>query len=112
MRTWLAVVMFVPRWWRSAPELAAASSPALPGSMAAIGDSISQAADVCCWYGNHPANSCSTGYADWEPVVSHCERIIDVSMPAQLWRVSPSRSPGITTRCRSARGSRPRPPWC
>jgi lysophospholipase L1-like esterase len=58
--------------------IAAAASPPLPGSMAAIGDSISQAADVCCWYGNHPADSWSTGYASWDPVVSHYERILAI----------------------------------
>jgi lysophospholipase L1-like esterase len=43
--------------------------------MAAIGDSITQAVDVCCWYGNHPANSWSTGSASWDGVRSHYERI-------------------------------------
>jgi lysophospholipase L1-like esterase len=54
---------------------AAAGSPPLPGSMAAIGDSITQATDACCWYGNHPANSWSTGDAGWDGVFSHYERI-------------------------------------
>ena len=49
--------------------------PPPPGSMAAIGDSISQAADVCCWYGDHPANSWSTGGASWDGIRSHYERI-------------------------------------
>jgi lysophospholipase L1-like esterase len=53
----------------------ATSTPPLPGSMAAIGDSITQAADVCCWYGDHPANSWSTGDAWWDGVSSHYERI-------------------------------------
>jgi lysophospholipase L1-like esterase len=43
--------------------------------MAAIGDSMTQAVDVCCWYGNHPANSWSTGSASWDGVSSHYERI-------------------------------------
>jgi lysophospholipase L1-like esterase len=43
--------------------------------MAAIGDSITRAADVCCWYGDHPANSWSTGGAGWDGVLSHYERI-------------------------------------
>jgi lysophospholipase L1-like esterase len=43
--------------------------------MAAIGDSITQAADACCWYGDHPANSWSTGGAGWDGVLSHYERI-------------------------------------
>lgn len=43
--------------------------------MAAIGDSMTRAADVCCWYGDHPANSWSTGDAGWDGVLSHYERI-------------------------------------
>jgi lysophospholipase L1-like esterase len=54
----------------------AASAPPLPGSMAAIGDSMTQAADVCCWYGDHPANSWSTGDAWWDGVSSQYERIL------------------------------------
>jgi lysophospholipase L1-like esterase len=50
-------------------------SPKLPNSIAAIGDSMTQAADVCCWYGDHPANSWSTGNAGWDGVSSHYERI-------------------------------------
>jgi lysophospholipase L1-like esterase len=53
-----------------------AATPALPNSMAAIGDSITQAFDACCWYGNHPANSWSTGWAGWDGVRSHYERIL------------------------------------
>jgi lysophospholipase L1-like esterase len=53
---------------------AGAAAP-LPNSMAAIGDSMSQAADVCCWYGDHPHNSWSTGDAGWDGVTSHYERI-------------------------------------
>jgi lysophospholipase L1-like esterase len=54
---------------------AAASTPPLPRSMAAIGDSMTQAADACCWYGDHPANSWSTGSASWDGVSSHYERL-------------------------------------
>jgi len=43
--------------------------------MAAIGDSITKAADVCCWYGDHPHNSWSTGDASWDGVLSHYERV-------------------------------------
>jgi len=57
------------------PANALASSPPLPNSMAAIGDSMTQAADVCCWYGDHPSNSWSTGGAGWDSVSSHYERI-------------------------------------
>src|SRR6516165_4656671 len=40
---------------------AAPARPALPGSMAAIGDSITQSVDDCCSLGSHPQDSWSTG---------------------------------------------------
>jgi lysophospholipase L1-like esterase len=43
--------------------------------MASIGDSMTRAADVCCWYGDHPANSWSTGNASWDGITSHYERL-------------------------------------
>jgi lysophospholipase L1-like esterase len=55
---------------------ARAVTPPLPNSMAAIGDSVTQAYDVCCYYGNHPANSWSTGAASWDGISSHYERIL------------------------------------
>ena len=51
-----------------------AASP-LPDSMAAIGDSMTRAADVCCWYGDHPGQSWSTGYIWYDGIASHYERI-------------------------------------
>jgi lysophospholipase L1-like esterase len=57
------------------PAPSVEANPALPGSMAAIGDSITQAYDVCCSYGNHPANSWSTGSSSTDGVSSHYERI-------------------------------------
>jgi lysophospholipase L1-like esterase len=54
---------------------AADGPPPLPDSIAAIGDSISQAYDVCCWYGNHPGDAWSTGYLSADGVASHYERI-------------------------------------
>jgi lysophospholipase L1-like esterase len=54
---------------------AAAAEPPLPNSIAAIGDSISQATDVCCFYGNWPGQSWSTGGSSWGGVTSHFERI-------------------------------------
>jgi lysophospholipase L1-like esterase len=57
------------------PGVGTAAAAPLPGSVAAIGDSITQAFDVCCWYGNHPADSWSTGSASWDGVSSHYERI-------------------------------------
>lgn len=55
---------------------ARATTVPLPNSIAAIGDSISQAYDVCCSYGNHPANSWTTGYSSTDGVSSHYERIL------------------------------------
>jgi lysophospholipase L1-like esterase len=57
-----------------APSSASAAPP-LPSSIAAIGDSITRAADVCCWYGDHPAQSWSTGGGLFDGISSHYERI-------------------------------------
>jgi lysophospholipase L1-like esterase len=54
---------------------AAGAAPPLPTSMAAIGDSITRATDVCCWYGDHPAQSWSTGGGAFDGIRSHYERI-------------------------------------
>jgi lysophospholipase L1-like esterase len=51
------------------------SAPRPPSSIAAIGDSMTQAFDVCCWYGEHPSNSWSTGGAGWDGITSHYERL-------------------------------------
>jgi lysophospholipase L1-like esterase len=58
----------------AAPQGASASPP-LPSSIAAIGDSITRATDVCCWYGDHPAQSWSTGGGIFDGIKSHYERI-------------------------------------
>jgi lysophospholipase L1-like esterase len=65
-------------WLAASAGTAGAGSVPLPRSIAAIGDSITQAYDVCCWYGNHPSNSWSTGGASWDGVKSHYERILAV----------------------------------
>ena len=52
-----------------------AAAPALPDSMAAIGDSITQAVDICCFYGTWPGHSWSTGYVPLDGIASHYERI-------------------------------------
>src|SRR5215218_8442827 len=57
------------------PSLATATPP-LPSSIAGIGDSITRAADVCCWYGDHPAQSWSTGGGAFDGISSHYERIL------------------------------------
>src|SRR5918995_4958913 len=51
------------------------AAPPLPASMAAIGDSITRAYDVCCSYGDHPGQSWSTGYTSYDGIASHYERI-------------------------------------
>src|SRR5829696_5080595 len=75
MRKWLLAAALSVTTVVAGPGVGTASAAALPGSVAAIGDSITQAVDVCCWYGNHPADSCSTGGASWDGVTSHYERI-------------------------------------
>jgi lysophospholipase L1-like esterase len=61
----------------AALALAPAASPAppLPNSIAGLGDSITRATDVCCWYGDHPAQSWSTGGGAFDGIRSHYERI-------------------------------------
>src|SRR5918994_5401471 len=51
------------------------AAPPLPSSMAAIGNSITRAYDVCCSYGDHPGQSWSTGYTSYDGISSHYERI-------------------------------------
>jgi lysophospholipase L1-like esterase len=53
----------------------AVAAPALPTSMAALGDSITRAYDVCCSYRDHPGQSWSTGGAWYDGISSHYERI-------------------------------------
>jgi lysophospholipase L1-like esterase len=60
----------------AATTTAHAGSPPLPNSIAAIGDSISQAYDDCCSYGDHPQDSWSTGYSTTDGVNSQYERIL------------------------------------
>ena len=55
--------------------VSAAATPALPTSMAALGDSITRAYDVCCSYRDHPGQSWSTGGAWYDGITSHYERI-------------------------------------
>jgi lysophospholipase L1-like esterase len=61
----------------------ASAEPALPDSIAAIGDSITRATNACCFYGDHPSQSWSTGYNPLGPVNSHYERLIGAN-PA-IW---------------------------
>jgi lysophospholipase L1-like esterase len=52
-----------------------ADSPPLPNSIAAIGDSITRAYDACCYYGDHPGQSWSTGGTSYDGISSHYERL-------------------------------------
>jgi lysophospholipase L1-like esterase len=61
----------------TAGDPAVAQTP-LPTRMAAIGDSITTAVNVCCWYGPHPGHSWSTGGKTDDPILSHYERILTV----------------------------------
>jgi lysophospholipase L1-like esterase len=58
-----------------APAPPASPAPPLPNSIAGLGDSITRATDVCCWYGDHPAQSWSTGGGAFDGIRSHYERI-------------------------------------
>ena len=62
---------------------AQAAPPPVPASIAAIGDSISRATNVCCWYGDHPSQSWSTGFNPLGPVDSHLERLM--RLDATIW---------------------------
>src|SRR5215211_5135168 len=57
------------------------AAPPLPSSMAALGDSITRAYDVCCSYGDHPGQSWSTGYTSYDRIASHYERIKQLNSP-------------------------------
>ena len=58
------------------PAVPVWAAPAPPDSIAAIGDSITRATNACCFYGDHPRHSWSTGYHPFGPVHSHYERLI------------------------------------
>ena len=66
-----SLVMMVLLAWPGSAQAA----PTLPSSMASIGDSITRAYDVCCWYGDHPGSSWSTGGTSYDGVSSQYERI-------------------------------------
>jgi lysophospholipase L1-like esterase len=57
----------------------ATAAPPPPSSIAGIGDSITRAFDVCCWYGDHPAESWSTGGMPFDGISSHYERLVGLS---------------------------------
>jgi lysophospholipase L1-like esterase len=59
--------------WLVTPVASAAPPP--PSSMAALGDSITRAHNVCCSYADHPGQSWSTGSTWYDGIASHYERI-------------------------------------
>ena len=48
-----------------------------PKNIVAMGDSITRATDVCCWYGDHPSYSWSTGFNPLDGLHSHYERLLE-----------------------------------
>ena len=68
---------FVAASLAGAPTASAAPPP--PSSIAGIGDSITRATDVCCWYGDHPPQSWSTGGGFFDGIRSHYERLLALS---------------------------------
>lgn len=73
--TALAVIMILTGVTGTATASGRAPVP-LPNSMAAIGDSITRAFDVCCFYGDYPEHSWTTGYDGGDVVDSQYERIL------------------------------------
>lgn len=71
----------------ASPAAASATGRAedLLDRMAAIGDSITRATNVCCWYGDHRRHSWSTGGAWLDGIRSHYERIRSAN-PDFWWR--------------------------
>jgi lysophospholipase L1-like esterase len=68
--------------WLAAASPAQAQPP-LPKSIASIGDSITRATNVCCWYGDHPSRSWSTGGNASDSIRSHYERILSLQPAIQ-----------------------------
>ncbi len=60
----------------AAPTPPPATGTALPRSIAALGDSITQANNACCGQGDHPGLSWSTGDVSGDGVTSHYERLL------------------------------------
>jgi lysophospholipase L1-like esterase len=69
----VSLALIAPALARVTPAL---GQTALPTRMAAIGDSITTATNVCCWYGSRPRHSWSIGWDADDPVRSHYERIL------------------------------------
>jgi len=63
----------------AAPTPRSAPNAAYPHSMAALGDSITQAYSACCVHGDYPARSWSTGDGPSDGVASHYERLLQLT---------------------------------
>ncbi|WP_189337565.1 GDSL-type esterase/lipase family protein [Arthrobacter sp. AFG7.2] len=62
----------------AAPTPQTAAEAVYPRSMAALGDSLSQANNACCRPGDQPAQSWSTGDGPGDGVASHYERLLQL----------------------------------
>jgi lysophospholipase L1-like esterase len=67
----------------AAPTPPPAPDAAYPGSMAALGDSITQAYNACCGPGNQAAQSWSTGSGPSDGITSHYERLLQFTSAIQ-----------------------------
>lgn len=67
----------------AAPTPPAAPEAAHPRSMAALGDSITQAYNACCGQGNQEALSWSTGNGPGDGITSHYERLLQLTSAIQ-----------------------------
>jgi lysophospholipase L1-like esterase len=63
----------------AAPTPPSAPERAYPGSMAALGDSITRAYNACCVQGDQEAQSWSTGSGPSDGVTSHYERLLQLT---------------------------------
>jgi lysophospholipase L1-like esterase len=63
----------------SAPTPPTAPEVSYPRSMAALGDSLTQANNACCRPGDQPAQSWSTGDGPNDGVASHYERLLQLN---------------------------------
>src|SRR4051794_16061997 len=73
----------------AAPTPSDAARP-VARSIASIGDSMTRAKDVCCSYGDHPANSWSTGNSSTDGLISHRERLARGNRTVVSWNLAAS----------------------
>ena len=73
IRVGVALVLFVSSCGRGEEPV---TTPPLPRRIAAIGDSITRATNVCCLPGDHSSRSWSVGDVVGDGVLSHLERVV------------------------------------